>query len=273
MSATSVAVAAPPTHKTWHKPSPHKTALRITPKMLSAFRDPLISSTAGLHIASVLLSQAWKGKSTARRRARAVALARSALLSSRALVARALRQARRHHRKAPQLVAQSRGIAQALAALQKLPARPSRLQVRRAAGSSGIALLRGDALLGRHHKHGIAKERAAAVNALIGEDGLVALIGEDGSKAIIGENGSHALIGEDGMMALDALIGENGLVADTVAKTRSVPKLAGHAHKLAAQQRTLAGALHSHRAGAAVGSALRQAALANSAMVKSLGGR
>ncbi len=276
------AAAAPSKKKpTSHKVAPHHAALRITPKMLSAFNDPLISSTAGVHIASVLLTQAWKGKSTTARRAHAVSLAKSALYSSRALLARGLHDARVHHKKAPELEGQYRSVLKALSALQKLPAAPSTVQLRKAATGSSIALLRGDALVGRHDKHGIAKERAAAVNALIGEDGLVAiigengsqaLIGENGSKALIGENGSQALIGEDGMMALDALIGEDGVVADAVSKTRSVPKLAGHAHKLAAQQGAMASALKSGKGGAAVGSALRQAALANSAMVKSLGG-
>ena len=290
-SISGPALAAP--HKNAprsHKAIPHSSALRITPKMLSAFDNPLISSTAGVHIASVLLTQAWKSRSTAPRRAHAVALAKSSLFSSRTLLSRALAEARRHHRKTGELQRQYRAVAKALTALNRLPAKPNLAQLRKAAGSSSLALLQGDVALGRHDRHGVAKERAAAVNALIGEDGLIALIGENGSKAIIGENGSkaiigesgskaligedgtHALIGEDGIMALNALIGEDGLVADTVAKTGSVPKLAGHAHKLAAQQRTLAGALHSGRAGAAVGSALRQAALANTAMVRSLGG-
>lgn len=242
---------------------------KITPKMLSAFDDPLVSSTAGLHIASVVLEQAWKGDVSPSARAHAVALASSALSSSKQIVAHAL-STPGHEKQRPALGAQATAVDKAMAAVGSLPAQPTGPAVRKAATAASLALLSGEVSLGKLDPHGIAKSRAAAIDAIIGETGLVTIIGENGSQAIIGETGSQAIIGETGMVAVNALIGETGLVASTVAKTSRDTKLKAPAQKLVVAQQAMAGALKGGKGAAALKSALGQAALANHAMMQGL---
>jgi hypothetical protein len=253
-------------------------AAKITPKMLSAFDDPLVSSTAGLHIASVLLQQAWKGDMSPSARAHAVALASSALSSSKQIVANAQSKPAQKKLHAA-LGAQGTAIDKAIAATAALPAHPTGPEVRKAATAANLALAQGEIALTKVDPHGIAKSRAAAINAIIGETGLVTIIGETGSKAIIGENGSQAIIGETGsqaiigetgMVAVNALIGETGLVASTVAKTSGDTKLKAPAQKLSAAGQAVTGALKGAKSAAALKNALGQAAIANRAMMQGL---
>lgn len=260
-TAPATALAKPPPKTSNSTQAPH-TAPQLTPAMLSAFPDALVSSAAGVQIAQVVLTQAWKDRTaTPARRAAAVALALSALSSARLVITRALANKKLAPASRQRLQAQLAGVDKALGSARALPAKPGVAQVRKAATAASIALLEADARVGKLDKHGVVEVRAAAVNAIIGENGLVALIGE---------NGSQALIGEEGLMAVNAIIGESGLAASAVAKTRGESKLGAPARALATSTRAAASALHGNKGAPAVRSALQQAGDASTALIAAL---
>ena len=233
----------------------------VSTKTLSSFSDPFVAATAGIHLANLLLEQAWRGKKvSSATRMKGVKLALSALESSEIVVRKALASGKFQGAARARLVELKGIIATAQQAAKTIPAKPTGVQVRKGAKPVTVATLRADGLVSAQISQGLAKVRAATLDALVGEDGIVALVGEDGSQP---------LIGEDGLLGARALVGEDGLVAKVLAKAPSTTKLNGPKQKLSTAKGALATALSKGK-GPSLTAALRQTALANRSIIGGL---
>ncbi len=230
------------------KPPVKLAASAKSSKAIAPFDQPALGVLTGLVVAELFTSQLSAFKQSAKTRASAVALVHDVLTATDGQAQALLKKPSTKKIDSAGVGEIKKQLEQAQAQLKALKLKPSKRAALKLHKTVQSALAKAGKVAARIDSRAQVKARVAALNALIGEDGLIGangLIGEDGLQPAAKQSGVVALVGEDGLIGAKGLIGEEGLVGSISKLSASVGKLNGSAGQLSGAGKQLSSALHS----------------------------